>query len=209
MFALLAKNYLLTSFHGRRISPGGKCRFGVKGMKDDTRKRIEVAANAAIIITAVFLSAAAVKYLISRPNPQPPIVSANSSLNGPNRPEIPPGTRLSIEGVDWSKNGQTLLVADSDKCHFCTESAPFYQRLVQQHSRTRLIAVVPQSVEEGRNYLSKLNVGIDDVRQAQFSSLGVRGTPTLILLDNNGAAVKSWVGRLPPNGEAEVISALQ
>ena len=59
------------------------------------------------------------------------------------------------------------------------------------------------------NYLSKLNVGIDDVRQAQFSSLGVRGTPTLILVDNNGAAVKSWVGRLPPNGEAEVISALQ
>jgi len=51
-------------------------------------------------------------------------------------------------------------------------------------------------------------VGISDVRQAALSSLGARGTPTLILVNNNGIITDSWVGMLSPEKEAEVWTRL-
>jgi hypothetical protein len=38
--------------------------------------------------------------------------------------------------------------------------------------------------------------------------LGVRGTPTLILVDGSGTVADVWVGALPSNQENEVISRL-
>lgn len=122
---------------------------------------------------------------------------------------IQPGTKLSLEGIDWAKNGQTLLMAVSNKCHFCSESAPFYQQLARQHGKARLVAVLPQPVEDGKKYLEGTNVAVDDVRQAPLTALGIRGTPTLILVDNNGVAINSWVGKLAPGKEEEVLSSLQ
>lgn len=48
---------------------------------------------------------------------------------------------------------------------------------------------------------------IPEVRQAGLDALGVRGTPTLLLINDKGVVIKSWVGRLPIDKEGEVITA--
>jgi hypothetical protein len=117
--------------------------------------------------------------------------------------------KLSISGVDWAKNGQTLVLAISSTCHYCSESAPFYQRLARERGDIRMLAVLPQPVEEGRRYLEKLGVEVDDVKQASLASMGVSGTPTLILVNKDGAVENSWVGKLPTVQETEVLGSLQ
>ena len=191
-------------------------------MQEGTVRGIQVTAHLAIIFTAVLISAVVIKtYIIGDRSRSSDIVRPEvASAAEPNQREVPsrrsqpatqlqPGTRIELTGVDWKKNGQTLILALSDKCHFCTESAPFYQRLVKQRGKTSLVAVLPQPVDQGRKYLEGLGVAIDDVRQVSFPAVGLRGTPTLILADNNGVAIESWIGRLQPNREEELLERLR
>ena len=188
-------------------------------MKEGAAKGIQVAANVAIIMAATLLCAVLIKnYIIA--TPEPPAVVRVASANNlgtrtptatrpPTELQIQPGTKISLEGIDWAKNGKTLLMALSDKCHFCSESAPFYQRLSKDHGNTRLVAVLPQPIEDGKKYLNHLNVSVDDVKQAPLTAVGVEGTPTLILVDSNGVAVKSWVGKLASGRETEVLASFR
>jgi hypothetical protein len=103
------------------------------------------------------------------------------------------------------------LLALQKGCHFCSESAAFYQRLVREtagRGNIHLIAVLPQTPDEGRKYLDELGVAIAEVKQAQLDSISVRGTPTLILVDNQGLVTTSWVGKLNADGEADVLRRL-
>lgn len=166
-------------------------------------KRIELVANLAIIAVAILLGVVLVRnYLL--PRFQAPQRAAATS--------IPPGTRLSMPGVDWKANGRTVVLALSTGCHFCTESAPFYQRVAHERAKAgniRLVAVFPEPVSEGQKYLSNLGVAVDEVRQARLDSIGVAGTPTLILADNQGAVIESWLGRLPNEKESEFLGRLK
>ncbi len=113
--------------------------------------------------------------------------------------------------MDWAKSEKTLVMALSTTCHFCAESTPFYQKLVGQktgRSDVRLVAVMPQPVEDARHYLTEHAISVDEVRQASLNSIKVRGTPTLLLVDNGGVVVRSWVGKLPPDKEKEVVDAV-
>jgi hypothetical protein len=164
-------------------------------------KRIELLANIAIIVVALLLGGVLVKrYLL----PQP---AQSAAAPAP----IAPGTKLAVPGVEWAKSKQTLLLVLSDTCHFCTESAGFYQRLAQERAKrndVRLVAMLPQEPAKGEAYLSKLGVTVDQLGQVPLSAVNVRGTPTLILVDNSGTVIESWVGKLPAEQEAEVISRL-
>jgi thioredoxin-related protein len=111
--------------------------------------------------------------------------------------------------VDWKQSRQTLVLAISSTCHFCTDSASFYQTLVQNRKDTQVVAVLPQPVEEGKSYLEKLGVSVDEIRQLPLNQIGVHGTPTLILVDSSGSVRNSWTGKLPPETETEVMKRLQ
>jgi hypothetical protein len=165
-------------------------------------KRVEVFSNVAIIIVALLLSAVLVKnYLLPRP--------AQANVGAATKGLVNTGAKLSLRDVDWSQSDQTLVLALSNSCHFCSESGPFYQRLAQSKGGTRLIAVLPQPVEDGQKYLDKLHVPVSEVRQLTLSDLGVEGTPTLLLVDKSGTVKNVWVGRLQIEQEAAVLEALQ
>ena len=170
-------------------------------MAKSVTQRLEFLANLAIIVVAVLLSIVLIKsYLLP-----------NSSKEKPPDRRVPAGTKLSLPGVDWSANNQTLLLVLQKGCRFCSESAPFYQRLVREtagRGNIHLIAVLPQTTDESKKYLNDLGVAIEDVRQAGLGSIGVHGTPTLILVNNQGVVMNSWVGKLPADGEAEVLRRL-
>jgi len=169
-------------------------------MKTRIARITEIAANIAIVVVAVVVVAVLAKqHLWPAQPPKPP-------------PAIAAGTKLAISGVDWANNGSTLVVALQKGCHFCSESAPFYQRLVndtKDKNGLKIVAVLPQTIDEGKQYLDTLKVPIADVKQAPLSTFGVSGTPTLILVDGKGQVVNSWVGRLPPDAEADVMGKLK
>lgn len=164
---------------------------------NNLNKRIELLANIAIIVVAVLLGGVLVRRYLWPQAESPPAQS-----------RIQPGTKLSVPGIEWDKNERTLLLILSTSCHFCTESAPFYQRLAQEKAKqggVGLIAVLPQGVVESQKYLNGLGVSVDDIRQASLDTVQVRGTPTLIMADRTGTVVESWVGKLPAEAEAEVL----
>jgi len=166
-------------------------------MMKNLAKQIEVVSNVAIIAVAVLLGVVLVKSYLFSGKPD--------SYRG-----IAAGTKIEVRDVDWAKSNHTVVLALQKGCHFCTESAPFYQRLVSQASQrgTRIIAILPNEIEASREYLSALNVRISEIRQMPLNALKVGGTPTVILVDDKGVVVRSWVGKLPPNDEAEVLSML-
>jgi len=121
------------------------------------------------------------------------------------------GSSLTISDINWRRSKQTLVLVLREGCHFCTDSADFYRRLASEsrQTKTKLVTVLPGSVEDSRRYLDDLRVPIVDIKQSSLSEVNVRGTPTLLLVDDKGVVRKSWVGQLPPDGEAEVFDAIR
>jgi len=162
-------------------------------------RTIELTTNIAIITVTILLSIVLVKnYLLPGPK---------SDSGAP--PTVPVGTKISLQDVNWAAKKRTLLMALSDTCRYCTESADFYKKLAQErakHDDVRIIAVLPQDVSAAQAYLNKLGFSVDEVRHSPLDAVGVQATPTLILLDDKGVVTASWVGKLPPEKETEVIN---
>ena len=175
-------------------------------MKDTAQRRVEVIANISIVVVALVGTVALIR------NQLLPQGARTERVTPPVSSGPVAGTRISLPGVDWSDARQTLLIALSKECRFCSESAPLYERLAREAARrkdVRLIAVFPQDGAEARKYLDELGVPIQEIRQAQLDSIGARATPTLVLVDKAGVVTNSWVGRLPAEKESEVIARLE
>jgi len=165
-------------------------------------RKIEVIANIAIIVVALVLGVTLVRnYLLP---------TSKSAERAAVEPSLV-GRKLSLPGVDWTKNGRTLVLALQSGCRFCTESAPFYKELAKRQpaqSSLKMIAVLPDSVEDSQTYIKSLGVTVDEVRQAPLDSLGVAGTPTLFIVDSGGVVTDAWRGQLDPAHEEEVLARL-
>lgn len=173
-------------------------------------KKLEALANIAVIVTSVVLCSVLVKkhffvgtQTVADAKASPPSRSADA----PTKSGLQAGMKVSLPGIDWGNSSRTVLLVLSTTCHFCTESAPFYQKLQQQKpGNVQIVAVLPQAVEDGRQYLNKLGVSVRELVQAPLASLNVSGTPTLVLIDNTGTIQDSWSGKLS-NGQADRILA--
>lgn len=168
----------------------------------EIHKKIQTISNVAIIIVAILFGGILAKnYLL-------PASQKSAAVESE---EVKVGTRITLPDVDWSKSDKNLVMVLSTNCRFCTESTPFYQKLA--HMKTgngdvRLIAALPQKVTEAQTYLSEHHVSVDEVRQTNLSTVNVRGTPTLVLVDRNGTVIDSWKGKLSPEKETEVARRL-
>jgi thioredoxin-related protein len=158
-------------------------------------------ANISTIVVSVLLSVVLIKVFLLPPPGRPPM--AARSLVGLNM-------KQSLPDIVWAKNKRTLVLALSTQCHFCTDSAPFFQRIQKEAAKSvKMLAVLPQAVEDSRKYLEGEGVHVDDVKQAQLSRIGVTGTPTLLLVDSTGKVADAWQGKLQPEQEAGVLAVLK
>lgn len=163
-------------------------------------RRVELLANLGILVIALLLGITLVNRYLRPASPGP---EATQEMR------VKPGTKLSLSGMDWQRSENTLLMVLSTNCHFCSESSPFYQRLAQERvggKEVRLVAVLPQPPAESEKYLAEHGINVDEIRQSTPGAVYAKATPTLILVDRTGAVVQSWVGKLPAEKEAEVIS---
>ncbi len=113
-----------------------------------------------------------------------------------NLPRINAGERLNIPEVNWRNSERTLVLFLNKTCHYCKSSAPFYRELVEAASRRNVksVAVLPNSIEEAKAYLSSVELSVDDVRTGPFSSYKIPGTPTVLIVNSEGMVERVWFG---------------
>ncbi len=165
------------------------------------RTYVEATSNLAIIVVALLLGGALITRYLSYPSPMPTQPSS----------EIKRGTQLPLSKIDWSRSEKSLVMVLSTTCKYCTESSDFYKRLTENTpalSRLRTIAVFPQKVGESAAFLKERSIQVSLILEAEPSEFSVRGTPTLLLVNNDGTVLDSWVGKLSVEKEQEVMTRM-
>jgi len=159
---------------------------------------LEIATNSAVLVLCLLIGSVLIRnWLVAPP-------SSQSSR------QIVIGSKLDITGVAWASEPKTIVLGLSTQCHFCSESTPFYARLMkaasEKHRRT--IAVFPQNADESSKYLSSKQLQFDKVVSAPLDSIHVNGTPTLLIVDSSGKIRSAWVGKLQRQSEDEILASL-
>ncbi len=164
--------------------------------------RLDRAANWAIILTALM----AVTVFISRASGVGPFGTPES---GAPPPIYEVGDPVEVPNARFESARQTLLMVMDSNCRYCTESMPFYRRLLEANAKgaagTRTVAIGTEPVETIQAYLRSHGVTIEAIADAE-KQLKVAGTPTLLLVDNAGRVSQMWRGRLSEAGERDVFS---
>lgn len=170
------------------------------------KSALDTVANIAIIIACVALVSMVAKNMFFQPKPAPPPGAATKGE-----------TLKALQGVLPAGSDRTLVMAVAPGCHFCDESLPFYKKLIdqrnEQKSSVKVVAAVPaQNPEETKTAeqtkFTGAGVAPDQIVNIDFSSIKVPGTPTLLLVDNQGKVLDVWVGKLDPAGEKAVLAQL-
>jgi len=167
------------------------------------QSKLESGANVAIIVVALLIiGVLAQRYFF-------PSKPGSEEDTRPPGPSI--GSRVDLPGTDWARQPLTVLLVLQKDCIYCTKSAPFYQRLLKDAAgkNIKFIAVLPQPKEIGQIYLADLGISGLEIKEATLKSVDVRGTPTLIVVNDKGEVVNTWAGQLRPEREAEVYKQLQ
>lgn len=131
----------------------------------------------------------------------------------PEDPKLPKGpvSRDRFRVLTGRKTGRLLFLRFPRRAISALKAHPYFQRVVKEGgagSSLRLLAILPQPTGEARQYLSSEGVRVDDVRQVPLESIGVSGTPTLLLVDGAGIVTDLWVGKVPPEEEDQVLAIL-
>lgn len=186
-----------------------------------TFRKIQFLSNVATIIIALLLSFVVIKQYIFPSSTVSNNIVSQRSLNSTSQPSpknnpekaviTPLGKSMPLEDINWKENKKTLVLYVSTTCHFCNESSPFYKQLVEKYSNdknVKLVAVMPQSLDEAKGHLKDLGVNITDVYSTPLSSIGVTATPTLLLVNESGMIMETWRGKLSSDKEEQVLSKL-
>jgi len=119
----------------------------------------------------------------------------------------PGETVAAITGVSYAAAKRTAVLFIRSTCHYCTESVPFYQDLMR--GGARLVAISGEPQESLNAYLDEHGLAIESATVERASWPKLTGTPTLLIVDDSGRVVKSWVGLLPAPDQQAVRELLQ
>jgi len=172
----------------------------ISNQKSNLSGRLETVANILIIVVAVMLIGfIGQRYLLGSSDTKKQLESL--------RPTV--GKKVALPGVEFADR-KTVFLALQITCRYCTESMPFYKRMVEEAKEkgVKFIAVFPTKPEDGIKHMAEQGITDIEVRQAPLSSLDAGGTPTIVVTDAKGVVMNYWVGKLPPEKEAEVIDGM-
>lgn len=109
------------------------------------------------------------------------------------------GTRVAIPGTDLVQHKKTLIFFLKKDCIYCEFIAPTYRELISEARKRNinLIAILPNPVEDGRNYVRSLSLEIENVQTGSPSSYKLPGTPSVLFVDGEGVVKSVWFGAEP------------
>ena len=125
---------------------------------------------------------------------------------------VPTGLKLNVPEYDFRLYKDNVLFVLSDDCSYCTESSENIKRLVMKlkgKGNSNAVAIFPEDIAEGKKYLEKMEIPIECVLKASLSSIGVRATPTVILVDDQAVVKKSWMGKIDLDKEQQIAKELR
>jgi hypothetical protein len=162
------------------------------------RRALDIAGDVAFIVACVVLAGAAVY----RALPSKPVSAA-----AVDRARV--GTAAVLPGADFSRSPMTALVVISTSCRFCEASVPFYQQLAQRDKADpwSLVFVGLEDPAAVSTYLRSHDIADVAVRRLT-PELGVRATPTLLIVDARGTIRGAWNGVLQKEQEEEALRLL-
>ncbi|MCA1565231.1 MAG: thioredoxin fold domain-containing protein [Acidobacteria bacterium] len=171
--------------------------------KTQAKEHLEVLTNLAVLLAAVSILAVLTLNYFGGRKPVPQIVEGLQK--GQQFPAIP--------GVDYRGSASTLLVAMSTECGYCTQSIPFYNQLADMKNTgkisLRTVALFPNLDDEVQQYTRQHQLKTDHKSSVDFGQLKLAGTPTMILVDQNGRVINFWVGALKPDAQRQFLNSLE
>lgn len=172
-----------------------------KASKRGFMRKLETATNVAVLVTALLVATYFVGLFIGPFGSSEPTDGAS------------PGMRLALpEAFDFTAHDRTLILAIQEDCSYCEASMPFYKNIVAKVSggcaEYGVVAVLPNPPAAADALLRNYELGIPRVANYSLVSLGVAGTPTLVLVDGAGTVLDVWVGQLSHDEEQEVLASI-
>ncbi len=116
--------------------------------------------------------------------------------------------RVSVQDIGETRSRVTVVLGLSTTCGYCARNLPLYAKLASLTRTTpelRVVALFPQSVDEAQRYLRANGVDVRDVRSTDLTRLGISGTPTILLVRQDGTVVSSWAGMVPEPQQPAVL----
>ncbi|WP_158821174.1 rhodanese-like domain-containing protein [Granulicella sp. S156] len=126
----------------------------------------------------------------------------------PTHEKLHAGAKLDTGLSLLASDRPTLFVALNKGCHYCAASSAFYEKVSQYNKVAKVVALFPNTVPDASGYVQKLNLKTDAMAVADYSKMGVLGTPTTILADPRGKILGVWNGLLDHTVQTEVLKRL-
>ena len=159
--------------------------------KSTSRAKIEFGLNIVITIAVVIIAGVLLKRTFFQDQPNHATLEQQAQMLL--------GTRINIPGGDWARNRKSLIFFLKKDCVYCEAIAPAYRELISdsQQFNVNLIAILPNSVDEGRKYVESLRLPIESVQSGSLASYKIPGTPAVLMVDTEGIVRGVWFGAEP------------
>ena len=170
-------------------------------MPKNLRANIELAVNIIIAVAVVVIAGVIVKrHMFAPPTNAEKMQQTKKQLLE---------TRIAVPNVNWEHNGKSLVFFFIKDCAYCTSSAPFYRQVIGEAARrdVKWLALLPNSIEDGKQYIQSLNLPIENVQSASLASYNIPGTPSVLFVDRHGIIKGAWLGATPTR-EGEMLEEL-
>lgn len=172
--------------------------------------RLDRIANIFVILAALAISGSVVYDRVI------PRFQSASSVTRSNQRLV--GTRLPLPvaaGDNKLGTSATVVLIVSRKCHFCTDSMPFYAQLtaLKPPAGNDLVIVAGfpagfETPQQTMDYFREHGAVPDATEPLDFAAIGPTATPTILLLDHSGEVKDMWVGQLTGLAQRKVIAAV-
>ncbi len=172
--------------------------------------RSETVANVAITIMCLVVTYAVMdRFVIARfVAPPPQGGDVPSSYHA--------GDRLTMSGepLKLETARVSAVVVLSTTCHFCQESADFYKRLSALETSApkgafQTLFLGMRGIDDAKDFAAQHHLDPNHTRPTPGDIPGkIPGTPTLLLVNAAGRVTASWVGKLTPTQETNVLETV-
>jgi hypothetical protein len=118
------------------------------------------------------------------------------------------------DGYRWEDHNRTLLFALRYGCIHCERNMELYReiqtKLRKSSSEVQLLSIFPDDTFVAQHDIDIHGLhGMPILANVNFDKLHLSGTPTLLLVDNHGAILHSWVGELSKEQQASLMQFVQ
>ncbi len=131
------------------------------------------------------------------------------SSSPPAMKELAVGLRLEVRKTRFDNSAYTLVMALSPQCHYCSANSEFHSRLYEaaRSAGVPVVVLVPQSVNP-REFGAHHGMPEAAIRPVDLSSLGIPGTPAVLIVDRSSIVRQMWVGALRTVDHDAIVSAV-